>query len=299
MGETKKFTEMNLSDANVASTRQGMMRALLVGINKYSLPGSDLEGCVNDVTHVEEYLRDLFHIDADNLRVLTDEAATTANVKAELQWLVENTGAGDDAVYWHSGHGTSIYDSSGDEKDYMDECLVMHDSDWDSMFLDDDLAAILKTMNDEGFFTLVFDTCYSGGMYRGVLGDRLEAKNASARVLFPPDGVQSRWLGKFDRTRRFGVKFQKAETQRHLLFSGCEETGYCEETVIGDEVGGVFTASFLRMLKRRALKLNQVLPNRRHYKFVRRLMRRQRYAQVPQLIGPQSMMARTVFGGVA
>ncbi|MBK5102234.1 MAG: caspase family protein, partial [Desulfobacteraceae bacterium] len=31
-------------------------RALLVGINKYRIPGADLNGCVNDVTNVRDVL---------------------------------------------------------------------------------------------------------------------------------------------------------------------------------------------------------------------------------------------------
>jgi hypothetical protein len=29
-------------------------KAFLVGINKYKLPGSDLQGCVNDVTNIRD-----------------------------------------------------------------------------------------------------------------------------------------------------------------------------------------------------------------------------------------------------
>ena len=31
-------------------------KALLVGINKYKIPGSDLSGCVNDVTNIRDAL---------------------------------------------------------------------------------------------------------------------------------------------------------------------------------------------------------------------------------------------------
>jgi hypothetical protein len=33
-------------------------KALLVGINKYKIPGSDLSGCVNDVTNIRGMNRD-------------------------------------------------------------------------------------------------------------------------------------------------------------------------------------------------------------------------------------------------
>lgn len=31
-------------------------KALLVGINKYMLPGSDFQGCVNDITNIGDIL---------------------------------------------------------------------------------------------------------------------------------------------------------------------------------------------------------------------------------------------------
>ena len=32
------------------------VKALIVGVNKYKLPGSDLQGCVNDATNVRDIL---------------------------------------------------------------------------------------------------------------------------------------------------------------------------------------------------------------------------------------------------
>nr|NJM02119.1 caspase family protein [Desulfobacula sp.] len=35
-------------------------KALLVGVNKYMLPGSDLQGCVNDITNIRDVLLKYF-----------------------------------------------------------------------------------------------------------------------------------------------------------------------------------------------------------------------------------------------
>ncbi|MBT9164875.1 MAG: hypothetical protein DDT23_00886 [candidate division WS2 bacterium] len=56
-------------------------RALLVGINKYKIPGSDLNGCVNDVTNVRDILLKYFGFTTKDIRVLVDERATIRNLR--------------------------------------------------------------------------------------------------------------------------------------------------------------------------------------------------------------------------
>ncbi len=53
-----------------------MNKALLVGINKYKLPGSNLQGCVNDVTNIRHSLLTYFGFTVKQIRVVTDERAT-------------------------------------------------------------------------------------------------------------------------------------------------------------------------------------------------------------------------------
>ena len=43
-------------------------KALIVGINKYKFPGSDLQGCVNDATNVREVLLKYFGFTVKDIR---------------------------------------------------------------------------------------------------------------------------------------------------------------------------------------------------------------------------------------
>ena len=45
-------------------------KALLVSVNKYKLPGSDLHDCVNDATNVRDVLLKYFSFNVKDIRVL-------------------------------------------------------------------------------------------------------------------------------------------------------------------------------------------------------------------------------------
>jgi len=70
-------------------------KAFLVGINKYRLPGSDLQGCVNDVTNVRDVLIRYFGFRVKDIRVLVDTRATKKAILDRLIWLVKGVKSGD------------------------------------------------------------------------------------------------------------------------------------------------------------------------------------------------------------
>ena len=51
-------------------------RALLIGINKYLIPGADLRGCVNDVKDLSAALVQFYGFKKKDITVLVDGAAT-------------------------------------------------------------------------------------------------------------------------------------------------------------------------------------------------------------------------------
>ena len=122
-------------------------RALLVGINKYRIPGSDLSGCVNDVTNMNDILLKYFGFATKEITILVDERATKKNIVDRLKWLVDKAKGNDRLLFHFSGHGSQIVDSDGDElKDRKDEIICPHDMDWDGTFItDDDLGKIFAS----------------------------------------------------------------------------------------------------------------------------------------------------------
>ena len=55
-------------------------RALLVGINRYKIPGADLRGCVNDVKNMKSALTRYYGFADKDIRTLTDLQATKNNL---------------------------------------------------------------------------------------------------------------------------------------------------------------------------------------------------------------------------
>jgi metacaspase-1 len=145
-------------------------RAVLIGINRYQIPGADLRGCVNDVENVEAMLRGHFEFPQSGIRKVTDGRATTARIRREVTRLVESLKPGDVGLLHYSGHGSNIPDTNGDEADQRDEILCPSDLDWYSPDLptDDWLREQLDGLADGAHLTVIFDCCHSGTATRAI-----------------------------------------------------------------------------------------------------------------------------------
>jgi hypothetical protein len=64
-----------------------MNRALLVGINAYK--ASPLRGCINDVMQMKQLLMEYYGFTEESFKLVLDADATTANIKAGLEWLAQ------------------------------------------------------------------------------------------------------------------------------------------------------------------------------------------------------------------
>lgn len=158
-------------------------RALLVGINEFAAADVPaLRGCVNDVLQMQSILTGSYGFGGDDVRVLTDAAATAGGIRDGLAWLLSGyAGGGQDVRFFHfSSHGTHVADQDGDEPD--DEVIVTADHDWDRPFRDDDLAALFAPIPDDVNFTFLADCCHSGTIQRDV--------DVLPRFVPPPAAVQ-------------------------------------------------------------------------------------------------------------
>ena len=75
-----------------------MNRGLLVGINAYP-NGNELNGCVNDVTDMADFLVSHRDFKEEDIRLVTDDRATTQAIKDRLQWLISGAAAGDRLIF--------------------------------------------------------------------------------------------------------------------------------------------------------------------------------------------------------
>ena len=224
-----------------------MRLAMLSGINEYLLSDANLQGCINDVEEMTDILSVVFGFSIQT--ILKNKEASKVHVIEALKKLGSSLKKGDEFVWYHSGHGTQIADFDGDEVDGVDEALVMADSTWDtSMFNDDELFTILKDFPKKIHGTMIFDTCFSGGMTR-----RLSHK---LKILEHPD-----WLRQLIIKNRKGIKRIGIEhpDNRFMFLLASKEDQYSEESVNADgKVMGAFTNALLQVSRKKGKTLDNI-----------------------------------------
>ena len=161
--------------------------ALVVGVGQYkksSVP--DLEGPPNDANGIYRLLtgKNGYGFPADNVCLLLNEAATTANFKQAFEkGLVQRARANDVAVVYFAGHGSQAPDKNGDEADNSDETLMFHDARTGGVsdMRDDELNQMLARLHEKTRrITVILDSCNSGTATRGP-----EAGTVKARFFEP------------------------------------------------------------------------------------------------------------------
>ncbi|KAK3135191.1 hypothetical protein QOZ80_5BG0415840 [Eleusine coracana subsp. coracana] len=144
----------------------GQKRAVLVGINYPGTEG-ELKGCLNDVARMRRCLVDRFGFDEAGIRVLADADPTTppptgANIRTELERLVTGARPGDFLFFHYSGHGLQLPAETGEDDDTgYDECIVPCDL---NLIKDQDFTELVAKVPDGCLFTMVSDSCHSGGL---------------------------------------------------------------------------------------------------------------------------------------
>jgi len=155
--------------------------AAIVGVGKYRDEHiRPLPACAKDA----ELMKQLFqsHGHMDDLVVLQDEEATLAKVRELFQILAQGTRPGDEIFIYWTGHGATVADTDGDERDGLDEVLVTYDSIKDDIgrtgLLDDVLRRWVQDLDGRRVIFLL-DVCLAGG-FAGT------GKRTSDTSLFPP-----------------------------------------------------------------------------------------------------------------
>lgn len=173
-----------------SKARAPRRRALLVGVNEFLDPAtSPLKGCVNDAWLMSAVLQES-GFDADEIRMVLNQRATSAAISERLDWLVDGAQAGDTCVFYFSGHGAQVpvYGGDGQHVVAVHESLVPHDFDWTRghAFSDQQFAALYSQLPYALNFLAIFDCCHSGGLTR--------SGSQRVRGLTPPDDIRHRML---------------------------------------------------------------------------------------------------------
>lgn len=254
-------------------------KAVLVGINRYKYPGSDLQGCVNDVTNIRDILMKYFGFAVKDMRVLVDDRATKAAIMERLAWLVKGAKSGDRLIFHYSGHGSQVRDRDGDElKDRMDEIICPYDMDWDGTYItDDELRAVLGKIPKGVNLEVLLDSCHSGTGTRAAMGLAALPEELSfvPRFLVPPVDVQCRVEDDLVTKRLLA----ETNPMGHVLFSGCRANQTSADAYIGGAYNGAFTYYLCKTLRDTAAGISRAELLKR----TRASLRFNGFDQVPQL----------------
>ena len=228
-------------------------KALIVGIN-YPGTSHELRGCVNDANLVNTTIRDQYGF--SDIRMLLDNDATTANMIAGLNWLVDSAQAGDILYFHYSGHGSQMRDQNGDEADGLDEIICPVDLDWVTKVIrDDDMKRIFESVPAGVNLTVTLDCCNSGSgldqanQYQtfGLADKSFEAETAMpGRFLPPPAEVVALMEGM--------VEFKPRALSRNvdtsgMLISGCQSHQTSADAYIGGQFIGACTYFLVKTLR--------------------------------------------------
>ncbi len=265
-------------------------RAIIVGINKYQIPGSNLNGCVNDAKDIYCLLTEQFGFKPENVVLLFDERATTQNIINTLIEKIANTQPGDELVYYHSGHGTQIPDINSDEDDGMAECLVSYDFDWnnpETHLLDKRFAKTFKPLVECAYLSVIADACHSQTATK-VFHNPHNCQRKIRHLINP--GLPEHFASKH--INHVGRKDVNLDTQRHVMMSGCKDDEVSEELMIGNAVRGVLTFNLTK-----TLRTNKNMNWLSLHCAVAKAIKTVGFPQNPQLSGMLSLKKRCVFGG--
>jgi metacaspase-1 len=278
-------------------------KAVLIGINRYQIPGADLRGCVNDVKNMQAALRELYGFAAGDIVALLDEKATKKNMQGAVRQLVSGARKGDVLLLHYSGHGSNVPDKDGDEADHRDEILCPHDLDWKDPLTDDWLRQTFDKLRDGVSLTVILDSCHSG---------------TATRAVAPPDApiipryLPSPWdLAAVESGRKLrgavrGTLRRSTPARRkrsdvveadipEILVSGCRDTQTSADAQIGGTFNGALTYSLVGALREAK---GQISFRDLHSRTLERL-KRGRFDQVPQLEGRKGAWDRPFLSPVA
>lgn len=225
--------------------------ALLVGVDAYPRSIGPLGGCVNDVRAVDAHLAArVADPDALHRLVLCDAAATRAAVVSAFRAHLGRAGPGDTALYWFSGHGSSVpvpREWARTESTGRMQTTLCVDSRRDGVadLTDKELGLLISEVAARGVHVVaVLDCCYSDSGAR----DAAYAARGVAPAHDPPalDALLPELRGEGTRGA-FAVPERRPD---HVQLAACQADEPAYEVADAHGRRGVFTTALLTMLGR-------------------------------------------------
>ena len=276
-------------------------RALLIGINKYLIPGADLRGCVNDVLDLGAVLTEFGGFKKTDITTLVDTAATKKAMMAAIKALVKASKKGDVALLHYSGHGSHVPDDEAnrDEADGRDEILCPTDLNWDDTLRDDWLRQTFDQLRSGVQFTVIMDCCHSGTNTRAIQPPDVKVKE---RYLPSPWDIAAAESGRSAprkvtselRSSRRAARKAKDIVDAdipEILVTGCRDTQTSADAFIDGRFNGALTYGLVGAIRATKGKLTY----RDLHERASAIIKKGKYEQVPQLEGRKAQFDLPLF----
>jgi metacaspase-1 len=269
-------------------------KAVLVGVNRYHIPGADLRGCVPDVKNMSNLLQRRYEFAEGDISLITDFDATKKAIEEAIAELIKGGRRGDVLLVHYSGHGSNVPDNNGDEADNRDEILCPTDLDWYDPLRDDWLRNVFDGLRDGVSLTVISDSCHSGTITRAI-----EPPDAPLieRYLPSPWDLAAVESGRSLTGTTRGTLHQASEHERksrdivpvdipEVLISGCRADQTSADAAIAGGFAGALTYNLVEALTESGTPLSY----RELHDQTCAKLKRGRYEQIPQLEGNEARL---------
>lgn len=141
---------------------QGNKYAIVIGISDYPGEENDLKYADDDALAMRDVLVSVYGFPSENIKLLLDMNATANAIFSAVNEIKEKETAGDEVVFFFSGHGARGIAADGDGE-VIDEAIVAHDGR-DLVYIWDGQLANWFSEFDTTRIVFIFDCCLAGGM---------------------------------------------------------------------------------------------------------------------------------------
>lgn len=235
--------------------------SLHIGLNmvdeKHYGGEQQLFGCHNDANAMAAIAKESGY---EVMDILLDGKAKVKAVTNGIRKAAKELKPGDIFLLTYAGHGASVVDSSGDEKDGRDETWCL----FDRQLIDDELYALWPLFQEGVRVFVVSDSCHSGSVIRSTAYGLISVpagNTVGSRPRTLPDQVRRdvnlRHRALYaDIQKQLGTKaggaggFSPRSVTQPLactvrLFSGCQDN----QTSGDGDINGLFTSRLLQVLE--------------------------------------------------
>lgn len=217
--------------------------ALMTGIANY--PTAPLIGPVDDVIDFANVLFNDRGFARTEVIPVTNQRATTKNIKTYLEQIVDLLQPGDFGLWYYTGHGAQVPTLTPElEPAGLDQVICPYDFDWspDRMITDKWLHNLFCRLRKGVQFVWISDSCHSGDLTREILLSRGLSK------AFPVDH-DVLWAQQAAAEVGLVAKKDLSSDPLDLAFiSACQSYQTASDACFGGRYNGAFTYYLLQVM---------------------------------------------------